>query len=343
MINPATSPRFIKIEDIVKGILRRQKDLAGVDKLLLKDVAKDVYKELNLGAIKIPIRVILNVDKRTNSIYLPENYMTFSSISAQDECGIWVPMVINTNLTSDIIDISGVPDCGCECGCTSELCSSIKNYELIQEDVSVVMPDTTTQVFTATLRKKIDNNGNYVAEKIWPTQKFDNGTYVAVVMETTDEFICKVDTLPCGCIAPTITNDEIVTCNTAAISFGVDCGCHINPGDLMAHHHRDCNTYNFSQEGDRITFDDKFHHDQVLLRYYADNKTKDILVPIIARRAMVAGIKADMADYEKQMPNWKINDLKANRTKANRVLMDLLNIVNIKGFSKTVTPKRRMV
>lgn len=343
MINPATSSRFITIEEIVKGILRRQKDLAGVDKLLLKDIAKDVYKELNLSAIKIPLRAIVDVDKRTNSIYVPENYMTFSSISAQDECGIWVPMVINTNLTSDIVDISEVVDCGCECGCQSPLCSSIKNYELIQEQVSVVMPDNTTEVFTGTFRKKIDNNGNYVAEKIWPTKKYDNSVYVAVVMETTDEFICQVDTLPCGCVKPTEENEVNLNCNVAAISFNIDCGCHINPDYLMAHFQRECNTFNFSEEGDRITFDDRFKEDQVLLRYYADHKTKDLLVPIIARRAMVAGIKADMADYEKQMPNWKINDLKANYTKAKRVLMDQLNIILVKSFNKTVTPRRRMV
>lgn len=345
MINPATSPRFITIEELVKGMLRREKDLTGIDKLLYKSVAKDIYKELNLASIKVPIRLWMNVDKRTNSITLPDNFMNFSSIEIE-ECGVRVPVIINTNLLSDIVDVSNIPDCGCDCGCQSETCSSIKNYELIQEEISIIMPDSTVKVFTETTRKKLNKDGTIVIETIKPVQQFDNGTYVGVVMETNDEFFCHVEVLPCGCVAQTKENDDICYSCTAAISFGVDCGCNITPDHLMRKHHDERYRhpeYNFSQEGDRIIFHHPFHYDRVLISYYANTKTKDILLPIIAMRAMVAGIKADMEPYDKRAVKWKADSWEDKYIRAKRVLMDQLNPINITKFNTQITPHRRMV
>lgn len=343
MINPATSPRFTTIQEIVKGILRREKDFAGANKLLYESIAKDLYKELNLTSIRATERRFIKVDKRTNSITLPNNYLKLSSICEIDACGKQVPMVINTNLTSDIIDISTVNDCGCECGCQSELCSHIKNYELIQEEVSITMPSNSVQIFTGTLRKKINNDGSYVTEKIWPTQKYDNGVYVAVVMETTEEFNCKVELLPCGCVKPTQENEDKVVACAGADSYQVDCGCNINPGYLFHHDHIKHPQYNFSEEGDRITSDCFYKCDYVLVRYYVNNKTKDILIPYFARKAMVSGIKAELVDFEKSTPNWKVANWKNNHIRDKRVLMDKLNEVNFTGFLQASIPHRRMV
>lgn len=344
MIKPKTSPRFMTIAEIVKGVIRREKDLAGTNYLLYESIAKDLWKELNLAACRLTERRFVQVDKRTNSITLPNNYLKLSSICEVDSCGKQVPLIINTNLTSDIIDVANVADCGCDCGCESELCSCVKNYELIQEDVSVVMPDNTTQVFTGTLRKKINIDGSYVTEKIWPTKKYDNGVYTAVVMESTEEFLCKVDLLPCGCVKPTPENEDKIVACSGADSYQIDCGCNINPGYLMRPEHIHHPEYNFSEEGDRITFDDRFKCDWVLARYYVDNKTKDILVPFVARKAIATGIKLEAAEYEKKpIPAWKLVRWEQNHAKAVRVLMDKLNEVNFTGFLQATLPHRRMV
>jgi hypothetical protein len=332
------------ISEIVKGIMRREKDLAGTNFLLYESIAKDIWKELNLEACRLTERRFVKVDKRTNSITLPNNYLKLSSICEIDSCGKQVPLVINTNITSDIIDVSGISDCGCECGCESELCSSVKNYELIQEDIEIAMPDNTIQVFTGTLRKKINRDGSYVTEKIWPTKKYDNGTYTAVVMESTEEFLCKVELLPCGCVKPTPENEDKIVACSGADSYQIDCGCNINPDFLMRPEHIHHPQYNFSEEGDRITSECFYKCDYVLARYYVNNKTKDILVPYFARKAIATGIKLEAAEYDKkQIPAWQKARWEQNNIKARRVLMDKLNEVNLTSFLQSALPHRRMV
>lgn len=331
-----SSPRFITIENIVKGILLREKDFAGADKLMLMAIAKDLYKELNLGSIRNPVRRMIEVDKRTNSINFPDDYMTFSSISEIDECGRIEPLIINTNIKSDMVDISLVHDCGCECGCQSQLCSAIKNYEIIQEDISIIMPDSSTQIFTATKRKKILSDGSYVMETVAPVQKFDNGVYVAVVMETTDEFLCHLEMNDCGCIKHTHHNEEAVNNCSNARDYNTDCGCTECPRG-------DRNTYNFSEEGDRIQLDSRFRCDHVLLRYYADLPTKDILVPIIARKSMVSGIKSEQVKFDDKATQFKIALWASEHNKDQIVLRDKLNQISLKKFLRNITPKRKMV
>ncbi len=331
-----SSPRFITIRELVRGIIRREKDFTGADMLLMESIAKDIYRELNLGSIRNPVRRIISVDKRTNSIQFPDDYMTFSSISEIDECGRIEPLIINTNIKSDIVDISLVPDCGCECGCKSNLCSSIKNYELIQEDISIVMPNDTIQVFTATTRKKIMNDGSYVMETITPTQQFTDGVYTGVTMVTKDEFLCKLELEDCGCIKHCLDNEDAVNSCSNARDYTVDCGCTLCPKG-------DSNTYNFSEEGDRIQIDSRFRYDSVLLRYYPDKKTKDILVPIVARRTLVSGIKAEQVKFDEKATQFRIAFWATEYNKDAFALRSLLNLVNLKTFYRNTTPKRKMV
>lgn len=314
------------MDEVIKGILGREGDTLGTNYLKYLTAANDVYIDLNLHAMRMTKREWLHVDNRTKSIKKPDGCLLACSISVIDHCGNLVPLIVNTNLKSDIVDISQDKDCHCECGCSSELCGNIKNYELMTEVISAKKPDGTTYPFVATTRKKINRDGSLVIERVFPQAKYVNGVWTETSLVTDEEFLCKLEMEECGCVKQTPQNIEAVHA-CCGERFYDECG-------RTFHHCCETHdpTFNVSEGGDRIIFPSGFMYEKVLFRFFYDAPTPKLLVPVVARRAIMYGIKEDLEVFDRKPSMQKANMFSSKYTIEKTRMQKLFTRYSLKEF-----------
>ena len=297
------SEAFTSARDLVDSICLREGDLDRVNRPLYMSVFKEVYQDLNLSVIRQTKRFLIEVRNNPKRIDVPEGYLEFSSIAAPNHRGLFEPMVVNSNIPDTYVDLGNSKDCGCECGCTSEYCSSVKNYETIVSQVVVSLPDGTPTTFNASVRKKLLKNGNLVKEVIMPQKNFVNNVHVSTTLQKTDEFLCTLEINPdCGCIKETRENEELLIEFSDAEDIRFDCGCPVRILDTKTHY------YKISDNKTTILLEPNFPHDKVLLRCFVMQSTKNIKIPYIANKAMRYGIKLEWAIFNapKEVDYWSI-------------------------------------
>jgi len=332
----------VPVSDIVKSLLIREGDVLGQHFRQYLEVAKDVYRDLNLYAIRETRRYMIEVNKKTNSIKLPKDCLMWSSIQVPDECGQLLPLLQNTNLTGDIVDLNLANDCGCQCNCQSELCGSLKHYEVIHKTIMAPMPNGEQQGFECMERKTIYPNGDYYLEWTEPVVKYDGDQHVATELESKTEFICRLEVEACGCVKDCPANREMITGSCGAGFFPYECGCPSCP-PVMPNA-----TYGYEEFGDTICFDSAFCYDYVLLRYYVEQKGSSFMVPIIAKTAMIRGIMFEMLPYQ---PGSGYTALALQRRQVQferlykeerKRLFRLINRFSLKNFYERTLGQRRM-
>lgn len=322
-------------DEILKSLAAREGDITGMNFMKYRSVVMDVWRDLKLYAIKYTKRAFFQVDKKTNSIIMPDDFLFRSSISVLDECNKIQILSINQEVSDDIIDISLDHDCHCECGCKSDLCGQIKSYEAIVEDTQELMPDDTYQTFTSVTRKRMDAGGRFVVEKTFPVRVYSDGEWTGVELKTEIEELCYLDTNPCGCVKPTKENEcKVNDCCNADI-FKTECGSYLcpTPGALA---------YNISEEGNRIVFPSTFNYDKALVRYYAEDKMSEIRVPLIAKKAFIHGVKSFIMPFDDGQPLWRIRLFDKYYTDSKADLFTLLNRFSMKELKQVLSPKRIM-
>lgn len=293
---------YVTANDLVEGLCLREGDNDLKKKPLYLFLFKEVYQDLNMAVIRQTERVLLRVDQATKRIYAPDGYLYFSSISAPNKHGKFEPLIVNSSLDTDIIDIGASKKCGCsECACDNEYCSSVRNYELISSIVTAKLPNGTPKNFTATERKKILRDGTYVREVTTPVQIFENDIHTETILQTTTEILCHLEIEECGCLKKTPKNERLLLSCSDSVTVAYDCGCPIRELRPDAHY------YKISDKGNTIQLPFDFPYETVLLRFYADVKTREIRVPFLAQKAMRFGIKAEETTYSE--PGTKQNQL----------------------------------
>jgi hypothetical protein len=298
------SAQFTTVDKIINSLISREGESG--NKLRYKEIAHDVFDDLNLTAIKQTKRVLISVDPRTGGIALPNDFYKFSTISAPDQYGGIHPLVFNSAITDDIVDLG--LDADCECGCKDVLCTSTQKYESITEDVEAIMPGGAAKTFTKIIKKNINKDGSVILEVTEPKAIYTGGLHTSTELKSTSSFLCRLEVKECGCV---IDNDQNkLLWSTHCSSLAKTCEnrtsllCDMGyPNPLF--YPRSLN-YNFSNDNKRIIFDSRFPHRKILLRYYAYQSTKDLLVPRIAKKAFMAGIKKEASNYDKLAPRWRI-------------------------------------
>ena len=320
--------QFISAESAIDDLLSREDDLFGLNKLKYMRLVKDVFPELNLSAIKQTKRKLYKIDPYTRSITFDDDYYAISTISGITRYGRVDPLVYNSNIVDDIVDIG--LDTDCACGCTDALCSYQQQYETITEDVLFLMPDDTKAPYTRIIRKYINKDGSVYSEVTEPVAKYVDGSYDSVVVETTPSLLCKLEVRQCGCVVNNPYNLELWAkhANSLAPGHRPDILCEWglpNPCYYPANA-----TYNFSDDGRRIIFPPGFPYEKALIRTYTTGKTKDILLPTIAKEAFLSGIKrfetkfskkATLAEKEEWRRNFN-NDITVLQKKMNRLMLN---------------------
>lgn len=330
----------IKLLDVVKSLFSREGNVTGTNINKYMAAAKEVYTELNLYTIRKTKRMFVKVDKQTNTIRMPDDFVMLSSLSVIDPyCGEIIPLVINTTILKDVVDSGVNRSCECECGCDSKLCGNIFKYESIQRQVTAPLPGGggETMDYTETTRKRIDEHGNVMQEICGPVLKYDSetGVHTATVVECQEYQICQLEIKECGCVVESPENIEKFSSVCCGGNYETECGTICCPEDNPY-------GYNFVDGSSKIAFASNFKFGEVLVRYYADVPTKELEIPRVAKQAIIAGIKAYLIPHDRKEPLWRAqywkNEFEVEKTK----LTNILNRYSLKEFYSTLfNPNRK--
>lgn len=300
-------PKFLTIRQLADQATFLVNDYQQVNRMRFNKLAADfVFPDLNMDIVKEAKREYLYVNKRTNTIELPEDCIQVSSVSWVDEYGRIHPVYRNTRLHNDIVDLGAKKDCAC--ACNGDLCNMIKGYESVVTYEDAKMPNGDTQEFRLVNTKWYDAEGNYYEQVQAPQREYESGEWTDTVVATTDNLLCKLEIDEAtGCVRDCEENYRAVT-SCGCSFYGSECSS--QPSATTADGYRllqtnyaiesgrwfsiPCqgfnNIYNINDMGDKLIFPHDFGFDRVLLRYYSDVPMKDMKVPFTAAYAFICGI-----------------------------------------------------
>lgn len=276
------------------------------NKLRYLSFAKDIwYNDMNLTSVKDVERIILTINKKTNTVNLPCVSSLVSGVYVIGKYGEFYPIFRNERLHNDIIDLAAIDDCEDECN--GKLCNMINNYEPVVENIESKMPDGSSKIFRCVTKKMYDVNGDYYEENQYPQRIYTDGVWTDTIVHTEKRFLCKLELDKKGCVKecednyykvlnsgcyseckslyePTEVGIKCIINPEAKDLYGWECGYNFSIFNIN-------NVYNINSEGDRLIFPNNFVFRKILVRYYVDLPLKDIKVPSIAKEAIMTGIK----------------------------------------------------
>lgn len=314
-------PRFEPILKVASDLCLRSGDILMRNRGVYLNCAKDVWNDLNedslkiFDRIKIPLRHKFKVNKKTNSIELPCDFLRLCSVNVIGKDGVLHPVWMNDRVHDDIVDISKTKDCACEFKCGYALCNTIKGYEAITSTKTDNLPNGSDISFTCVDRKYVDPNGFVYLETQYPIRVYTNGTWTDTVLKTDTQKLCECEVDKNGCICDTEKNLEVL-CNSCGIKqnsipfggdaqsfngnpnvdtwkyfcssklewFGTQCGNH-------SWHNQFNNVYNLNELGNRIVLPHNFPFDNVVIRYFADIQLRDLQIPYMAKECFMDGLQ----------------------------------------------------
>lgn len=315
--------RFTPIIELVESLCLRSGDTQMRNKGLFLSCSKDVWNDLNettlrlADRVKMPVRQRFHVDKRTNSINLPQNALRVSSVNVIGDGGVLYPVYRNERLHDDIVDVSVEPDCACEYKCGYQLCNSIKGYEVVKHTDDDYMPDGSPVSFDCVDRKVLLGNILY-EQKQYPQRIYESGVWTDTIKHTENIKLCKLEVDHNGCVCDTDANVDAV-CDACGFNDNDNDKCCVG-GSASVPPAKDCNAwtyyctskmdwfaiqcgrypffrkgceniYNISELGDRLIFPHNFGWDKVVVRYYADISLNNLMIPYIARQTFMTGLQ----------------------------------------------------
>lgn len=336
-----TNTGKISLTDLVNEIFLNKGDVGRREYLRYKGIAKGVYRELNLLKLREAVRMFIAIDKTTNSIKVPENCVSISSISVVDSCGKLIPLTYNDMIADqDIISLQDDKKCGCkQCDCQNKDCGSMYKYETMTELVLMKLPNGSFETFEKTLIKRINPDGSVVQEINEPEAIYDEeGVHTSTEMVKRIENICKVDVKECGCIIDSEENKNKLGETCCAQLFSVESGCCSQSCGCETMDY----SYSMNEEQNRIYFDSRFDYDKILLRYYANQTSKEIEIPIIAKDAVMYGTEYKAAMWDKNNKGGRMVNFKMEYYEAVKNLETLMYRMTNKEFLDTVLPPRKI-
>jgi hypothetical protein len=316
--------KFEHIVEVAESLCIRSQDTLMRNKPLFLEVANDVWNDMNedvlklADRVKIPVRRIFHVDKKTNSINVPKNSLKLCSINAVDRYGCFTPLYRNDSIPDDIVDLGEAKNCACENNCSNQLCNTIKGYEAVESVKSDFLPNGDPISFKCVDRKMVDSQGFLYEQNQYPLRVYLSGVWDSTVLHTEDKKLCKVDVDDKGCVCDTeenlnkicnacgITDTSIVLggdpnnppiCNPDATQWIYQCGSRMEwfniqfGGFPYLCFHCFNNIYNISELGNRIIFPHNFGWDKVMVRFYEDIDLKNLMIPYLAKECFMTGMQ----------------------------------------------------
>jgi len=359
--------KLIPIETVVDKLCQRNEDTLRRKKGLYLSLCEEVWNDLNEGVlrmaerVKIPIREVYHINKRTNSIDLPCNALRVCSVNVIDHHGNFHPIYRNERLTDDLVDVGNTSIC--EHGCSHKLCNTIKGYEAVTSIKSDFLPDGSPISFNCTDRKGL-LDGYFYSETQFPLRVYMSGVWTDTIKQTELVKHCKLELDEKGCIKDSPENIENV-CNTCGIKsdnyipYGGSASCppkgsHAEEWIYYCNNNMDwfntqCggyprgrrnefkNIYNISELGNRLIFPHDFGWDKVMVRFYSDISLQDLQIPYFAMECFMAGLQyfaTTNNDNKQQLAKM----YEANYSKRKKGLFLYLNQYRIAELAEIVSP-----
>jgi hypothetical protein len=337
------SSRFIKSKTLVRDLCLREKDFIQSNRLWYATFVRDAFLKLNLKTQMSTKRIALPVIRgNVPYIDMPPEYLDLSSIAAEDHNGKLRPMIINTDIRTGIADMSLIRQCGCDaCGCSDHVCASVKNFEDITGTVTMDMPDGTPKVFNTRYRKVIMTDGSYVEQKTMPAKIYNANAHIDTKLQTQERIICKLEVKECGCLVESDNNRALVEANCNAVNYQFECGCAVDDIPAFCGSQDPHKGYNIEEDGSRIYLSSDFRPDFVVVRMYVNSKTKDIVVPFLAKEAMMATIKELSTAFDKKEPRVVKDYWKGEAHQKRIELQENLSPVDMTTFYHKVLGRRK--
>jgi len=292
----------IKVKEAVDDLLLREGDTAGINRARYMGVAKDIHRELKFAGLKESVRFlrpVLKTEGGMRYVLLPDNTIMFTTVYVVDNKGVAIALVSNSKVKEDITDLSLIKTCGCDCGCSDNLCSKIRNYELIQTEETAKFPDGSIGTFTKTVRKVVKADGSLIYEITEPLKVYINGIHTGTRLNTREEHICKLEIKECGCVKDCESNHVEISEHIVFQDIDHDCGCPMRLKEVAGRI-----TYNVSDDGNRLIFPSNFNHDTVFVRALVESQTKDITIPLIAKKAFMLMVKDEIIQFDVKAPEY---------------------------------------
>lgn len=113
--------KFDHITDVVESLCIRSGDTLMRNKALFLEVSGDVWTDMNEDVlkiterVKIPVRRLFHINKKTNSIDLPCDALRVGSVDIYHN-GIFYPVYRNDAVSDEFVEIGQTKDCACEIG-----------------------------------------------------------------------------------------------------------------------------------------------------------------------------------------------------------------------------------
>lgn len=313
--------RFTPIMELAEHLCLTSGDLLMRNKGIFLAVSKDVWNDLNettlrlAERVKIPIRELYHINKRTNSIDLPYNANRISSVNI-DVCGTFIPVFRNDSIHDDLVDESSKKNCACAFECGYSLCNSIKGYEVVNHTETDSMPNGDPITFECVDKKVVVGSILY-AQLQYAQRIYESGVWVDTIKHTENKKMCEVQVDQNGCVCDTEQNIDVV-CNACGIQNNDSNQCCIG-GTASTPPNADCNTwqyyctskmdwfgiqcgkypyfkkgynniYNISELGNRLIFPHDFGWDKVVVRTYTDISLPELKIPYMAREVFMTGM-----------------------------------------------------
>lgn len=358
--------RFIPLTEVLRIAMLGNDDLLQRSKGRLRMWAKYVWQDMELTTVKVAKREFFKINKRTNTITLPCDFLELSSVNVVDRCGTIYPIFRNElNVKHlDIPQVEAYKNCACEFKCAHELCNTIKNYVAVTTTKTDEMPDGSPVSFTCIDRKAVNAEGFFIEELQYPLHVYEDGVWTDTVLHTETNKLCRVECDENGCpcdseanidavcnacginsgqsdipfggnanCGPTPSTQEwIYWCSTKLDWFSVQCGCF--PSGFR---HGCNNVYNISEDGNRLIFPHNFGFDKVLIRYYSDVNVNDLEIPYIALDTFIMGLKWWDARFNDNKQNLATK-YEADYTKLKWGLLSELNKYRLQEMRMILTP-----
>lgn len=333
MINVA----YIPVQDVIKTLCLRENDNAMSMGAIYSSYLPAVYNDLRFSVTKRTVTKKYYLDLVNNSLALPDDCLLVVGLGYLDSCGSIQPIWYNNRIPTPMLFENSLP-CNCNtCGEENTSCGLVASFDEVEENVVIDGDPYTNYVKTAVL-----TDGTVIkTTRTWGKKTHVDGTPSSsdVIPFDTQEEVCILDMLPCGCVATTVSNTtkikDCCTLNTGCGTYSTSC-C-----DNQA-----TNTYKIDVQGRLLLLSSNYDKDYVIIKYVtALNEADDFKIPTIALETMIRGIKYYAALDDRKAPAYargqnsmthrvykaELNKLKKrlNPTNWDR-LMDALGVMSTK-------------
>lgn len=262
----------------------RDEDIGMSKAPILMSYLPTVYNDLKFDGTKTTVMRKYYINKENNTLPIPVDCMLLIAVGYEDECGSIKGMWYNDALPKEILFENQI-DCGCStCGDAGHLCSNVASFDKTEDTVYIL-----GEPYTKTTKTTILNDGRIIKNTHTPMLTNGSGDEEEVIYVDNEEVVCTMDLLPCGCIAPTPTNQErIAELHQTCCSLSTNNGTYRT--DCCTN--KDAHTYTLDIQGKLIVLSPYYLRDYIILKYVTVvNQAGDYEIPSIALECVLAGLK----------------------------------------------------